>query len=57
MSNIFECKEDGVIPPEFVEAGNNGTLVVVTCGLNILLAEDEFDGGRNGVTYKIISDE
>ncbi len=55
MSKTFECKEDGVMPPEFIEAGEKGMLAVLTCGLAILLAEDEFDGGRNGVTYKLMT--
>ncbi len=54
MRKIFECKEDGVMPKEFSEAGRRGDLAVLTAGMAIILDPSDFDGGRNGCTYEIV---
>tara|TARA_R110000851_G_scaffold115283_2_gene241100 strand:- start:530 stop:703 length:174 start_codon:yes stop_codon:yes gene_type:complete len=54
MSKVIECKEDGDLPEEFNEAGKNGLLLGLTCGMEIPLLPEEFTvGGRCGVKYKI----
>lgn len=54
MAYVFEVVEDGVAPHWLIKAYANGDDIQVLTSIGWITVEDEdFNGFRNGVTYRV----